>query len=41
MTKLAASARFGLSSGRWLLPLVVILLTSATLAFAMNSALLS
>jgi len=39
MTQPAALARFGLSSGRWLLPLVPVLLVSAILALAMNSAL--
>jgi hypothetical protein len=38
MTQLAGLARFGLSSGRWLLPLVAILLVAASLTFAMNSA---
>ena len=39
MTHLAALARLGLNSGRWLLPLVAIFLVSATLAYAMNSVL--
>jgi hypothetical protein len=38
MTRSAALARIGLSSGRWLLPWIAILLISATLAYAMTRA---
>jgi hypothetical protein len=38
MTRSAALARVGPSSRRWLLPWIAVLLVSATLAYAMNSA---
>ena len=38
MTRSAALARIGLSSGRWLLPWIAILLVSAALGYAMSSA---
>jgi hypothetical protein len=38
MTRSAALARIGMSSGRWLLPWIAVVLVSATLAYAMSSA---